>query len=134
MVKLSVVVPIHNVEKYIKKCVDSILVQTLKDIEIILVNDHSQDNSLEICKDYATMDSRIIVIHQDNAGVSSARNQGMKLARGEWITFVDSDDWLDDHFLENFDCGEHQDADIIVQGLKYVDDNTGIVKRQIVQR
>ena len=129
---VSIVIPVYNVEKYLPQCIESIIRQTFTDFELILVDDGSTDNSLKICKEYAANDRRIVVFHQENLGVSKARNHGLKLAKGEWITFVDSDDWLDDAFLESFGCEKHQEADIIVQGLKYIDNETGAVKRQTV--
>lgn len=97
---ISVIVPVYNVEKYLKRCVDSILNQTLKDIEIILVNDGSTDNSLGICINYQKHDTKIKVINKVNEGVSSARNAGIDVALGEYITFVDSDDWIDNRMYE----------------------------------
>ncbi len=126
---ISIVIPVYNVEKYLPQCIESIIRQTFTDFELILVDDGSTDNSLKICKEYAARDSRITVFHQENLGVSRARNYGLKLAQGEWITFVDSDDWIDNDFLRNFHIEQHQDADIIVQGLKYIDHGTGQVKR-----
>jgi glycosyltransferase involved in cell wall biosynthesis len=98
---LSVIIPIYNVENYLHKCIDSILNQTFTNLEIILVNDGSTDSSPQICDDYAKKDSRIKVIHQENAGVSVARNNGIEVATGEYITFVDSDDWLEPKMYEN---------------------------------
>lgn len=95
--KVSVIVPIYNSEAYLPMCIDSIIAQTYENIEIILVDDGSKDNSLEICKRYANIDNRIKVIHQSNSGVSAARNAGIDASEGEYITFVDSDDEL----LEN---------------------------------
>ena len=91
---LSIIVPVYNVEKYLARCIDSILAQTFTDFELILVDDGSTDNSGEICDEYAGKDPRIIVIHKENGGVSSARNHGLDIARGEYITFVDSDDQI----------------------------------------
>lgn len=95
MIKISVIVPIYNVQKYIHKCVYSIINQKLNDIEIILVNDGSTDNSGKICDQYASKDSRIKVIHKENGGVSSARNEGIRVATGEYIGFVDGDDYIE---------------------------------------
>ncbi len=92
---VSVIVPCYKVDKYLKQCLDSIVNQTFENIEIILVNDGSPDNSLQICQAYALKDSRIVVIDQDNSGVSVARNRGIEVARGDYILFVDPDDWLD---------------------------------------
>lgn len=98
MVKFSVVVPVYNVEKYIGFCIESLQKQTLKEIEIILVDDGSPDKSGEICDLYAAKDARIIVIHKKNGGVSAARNDGMDIAKGEYIIFCDSDDWLPENY------------------------------------
>ena len=100
MPKISVIVPIYNVEKYLPRCIDSILSQTFTDFELILVDDGSPDNCGEICDEYASRDSRIRVIHKENGGVSSARNAGLKDSVGKWISFVDSDDWLHPQYLE----------------------------------
>lgn len=95
MDKISVIVPVYNVEKYLKRCVESIIAQTYRNIEIILVNDGSTDNSPKICDEFALMDSRIKVIHKKNEGVSAARNTGIVISTGQFIAFCDSDDWLD---------------------------------------
>lgn len=92
---ISVIVPVFNTEKYLKKCIESILNQEVKNIELILVNDGSSDNSGLICDDYSKKDSRIRVIHKENEGVSIARNIGIKNATGKYISFIDSDDWID---------------------------------------
>lgn len=97
---VSVIVPVYKVEKYIKKCVNSIVNQTHKDLEIILVDDGSPDKSGAICDRLAKKDSRIRVIHKENGGVSSARNAGIEAAKGEYICFVDSDDWLPENAIE----------------------------------
>ena len=94
MPKVSVIIPVYNVEKYLAQCLDSVINQTLKDIEIICINDGSTDDSLKILQDYAKKDDRIKVINQDNMGVSVARNKGIKSAKGEFICFVDADDFL----------------------------------------
>lgn len=100
MIKISIIIPVYNVEKYINKCLDSILNQTLTDIEIIIINDGSNDKSLEICKQYSEKDSRIILIDKKNEGVSVARNKGIEVSKGEYILFVDSDDWIDENSCE----------------------------------
>lgn len=92
--KISVIIPVYNGEKYLARCIDSVLQQTICDFEIILIDDGSKDNSPHICDDYAEKDARISVVHKENGGVSSARNVGIKQAKGEYITFVDSDDTL----------------------------------------
>lgn len=92
---ISIIVPVYNVEKYLPQCVDSLLQQTYPNVEIVLVDDGSPDQSGRICDEYAAKDQRVKVIHQKNQGVSAARNNGMAAASGEWITFVDADDWFD---------------------------------------
>lgn len=93
--KVSVVVPIYKVEKYLNRCVDSIVNQTYTNLEIILINDGSPDNCRKITDNYAKSDSRIIAVHKKNGGLSDARNYGMQYVTGEFTIFVDSDDWLE---------------------------------------
>lgn len=100
MPKISVIIPVYNVEKFLRRCLDSIINQTMNDIEIILIDDGSTDNSGNICDEYAEKDDRIIVIHKENGGVSSARNKGLDIASGEYVTFVDSDDYIDNNMYE----------------------------------
>ena len=97
---VSVIVPIYNVEKYLKRCVDSIIKQTYKNIEIILVDDGSPDNCNRICDEYTQIDKRVKVIHKKNGGLSSARNAGLDISKGEYICFIDSDDWVSENFVE----------------------------------
>jgi len=105
MKMVSVIIPIYNTEEYLTDCIDSVLYQTHNIIEILLVDDGSIDKSLKICEAYASEDSRIAVIHKKNGGVSSARNVGLIAAKGEFICFVDSDDYLEPFFLEKLlDC------------------------------
>lgn len=113
--KLSVIVPVYNVEKYLSTCLDSLVTQTMSDIEIICVNDGSKDKSLEILYKYASYDERIIVINQPNSGVSAARNNALKYIRGEYYMFVDSDDWLDlETCKEAYDSAIQNDADCLM--------------------
>lgn len=98
---ISIIVPVYNVEKYLSTCIESILKQTFADFEVILVNDGSHDKSGTLCDELAKRDNRIRVFHKSNGGVSSARNIGLKNAMGEWVTFVDSDDWISPTFIEN---------------------------------
>lgn len=98
--KISIIVPVYKVEQYLPKCIDSILSQTFCNWELLLVDDGSPDNSGKICDEYALKDSRIKVFHKENGGVSSARNFGIDNARGEWITFIDSDDYIQSGFIE----------------------------------
>ncbi len=101
MAKVSVIVPIYNAEKYLARCVDSIIAQTYTDWELLLVDDGSPDGSGKLCDEYTSKDSRIRVFHKENGGVSSARNIGLDNAKGDWITFVDSDDWI---AKDTFEC------------------------------
>lgn len=97
---LSIIVPIYNVEKYLRNCIDSILNQTFEEFELILVNDGSPDLSLEICREYEKKDERIIVVDKENGGLSDARNVGIDIAKGKYIGFVDSDDWVEKSMYE----------------------------------
>ena len=97
---ISVIIPVYNAEKYLHKCVTSILSQTFTDFELLLINDGSNDLSGKICDEYATKESCIHVFHKENGGASSARNLGIDKAKGEWIVFVDSDDWVEPDYLE----------------------------------
>lgn len=100
MAEISVIIPVYNVEKYLAKCLDTVINQTFKDIEIICVNDGSTDNSRKILEEYKNKDSRIIIIDKENGGLSSARNVGMQIATGKFLSFIDSDDWVDLTMLE----------------------------------
>lgn len=121
---LSVVVPVYNVEKYIEKCVNSIINQTYSNLEIILVDDGSTDGSGKICDLFMKKDDRIKVIHKRNAGLSSARNEGIKVANGEYIAFVDSDDYLDLHMYSNMiNVMQNTKSDISICNFKRVYEN-----------
>lgn len=124
---VSVIVPIYNVENYLDRCVNSVLKQTFHDFELLLVDDGSTDRSGVICDEYTDADGRIKVIHKDNAGVSAARNTGVDLAAGKYITFVDSDDWIDEDFLEAAvaKC-EDMNLDIFMGGIARVDNDKRI--------
>ncbi len=111
--KISVIVPIYKAEKYLHRCIDSILAQTFTDFELILVNDGSPDNCGAICDEYAAKDSRIQVLHKVNGGVTAARADGVKHSNGEWITFVDADDTLPIKALETYNTNISNDFDII---------------------
>lgn len=110
MALIGVIIPVYNVERYIHQCIESVINQSFKDIEIILVNDGSTDNSGKICDDYAKKDSRINVIHKENGGLSDARNAGIKNATAKYLLFLDSDDyWMDDSLIE---ISEYAKSDI----------------------
>ena len=113
--KVSIIIPIYNVEKYLKCCLDSILVQTFQDWEAILVDDGSKDSSGIICDEYAAKDARVRVIHKENGGLSSARNAGLAIASGDWIMHLDGDDWIEPNMLERLiQKGEDTGADIVM--------------------
>jgi glycosyltransferase involved in cell wall biosynthesis len=121
--KISIVVPIYKVEKYLHRCVDSILNQSYKNLEIILVNDGSPDNCGNIAEQYAVADSRVKVIHKNNGGLSDARNYGMQYVTGEYTIFVDSDDWLDPYMVEKlFNVSMIYQADVVQVAFYYAYD------------
>lgn len=108
------IVPVYNAEEYLNECVNSLLQQTVTDIEIILVDDGSTDNSSDICDDYAKMDNRVEVIHKSNGGLSSARNAGLEIAKGRYVGFIDSDDWVSQEMIEVLLRGFDRDNNIAV--------------------
>lgn len=122
---ISVIVPIYNVEKYLARCVDSIVNQTYKNLEIILVDDGSPDRCPQMCDDYAKKDSRIKVVHKKNGGLSDARNAGIAVATGEYISFIDSDDYVSDDFFECLlDVMNKENSDIAeCSVVKFYEDN-----------
>ena len=112
---ISVIVPVYNTEKYLRRCIDSVLAQTYADFELLLIDDGSKDKSGEICDEYAQKDARVRVFHMENGGVSSARNLGLDNARGEWVAFVDSDDYIEENYLKSFEG--NLDADLVVGNM-----------------
>ena len=111
---ISIIIPIYNTEKYLPRCIDSILAQTFRDFELLLINDGSTDNSGTICDEYVKKDSRIRVFHKENGGASSARNMGLDNAQGEWIAFIDSDDWIDTTMYESmFTIAKKESVDAV---------------------
>lgn len=124
---ISVIVPIYNVEPYLHKCVDSILNQTYKNIEIILVDDGSTDSCGEICDSIANKDKRIIVIHKENGGLSDARNAGIEILKGKYVTFIDSDDWVEPTYVEQlYKLIAENDADLAVCDFYCIDSENHI--------
>lgn len=116
--KISIIVPVYKVEKYLNRCLESIIAQTFTDWECILIDDGSPDNCGKICDEYAKKDERFIVIHQENAGVSAARNAGLDVAKGDYISFVDSDDWVESIFLEvQYNDIVSRDYDVCICGF-----------------
>lgn len=126
--KVSLIIPVYNVKKYLKKCLDSAINQTLKEIEIIVVNDGSTDGSLAICEEYEKNDSRLKLITQENGGLSAARNNGIKAAKGEFLVFLDSDDYLDLVTLEeSYQKAKNENLDIVIYRYNQVNDDGEIV-------
>lgn len=128
---ISVIVPVYNVEKYLDNCVESIVNQTYKDLEIILVNDGSPDNCPKICDEWAKKDKRIKVVHKTNGGLSSARNAGLSLATGEYATFVDSDDTIDIDMYKTMVELFSDDVDVVICGHQKINSNDIPIKCDI---
>ena len=121
---VSIIIPIYNVENYLEQCIISVVHQTYKNLEIILVNDGSPDNSGKICDDFALMNKRIKVIHKMNGGLSSARNAGIDIAKGEYLGFVDSDDTIEPFMYEKLMTAIKRDwTDLAVCAINYVFEN-----------
>lgn len=118
---ISIIIPVYNVEQYIKKCVDSVIGQTYRNLEIILVDDGSTDNSGRICDELATLDKRIVVIHKQNGGLSDARNAGIRIARGKYLGFVDSDDYI-----------ENEMYSVLMNNLKQTDSDLSACARILI--
>lgn len=128
MPKVSIIVPVYNVERYIDKCIESILQQTFHDFELILVNDGSLDRCGEICDNYAKCDDRIIAIHKENKGIGDTRNVGLKQAQGEYILFVDSDDYIERTLLEKtISIADKNGVDIVIFDIQAVDKNNKLL-------
>lgn len=133
MPQISIIVPVYKVEQYLHKCLDSILAQTFTDWECILIDDGSPDNSGAICDEYAQQDSRFRVIHQENKGSAGARNVGLDVAKGEWIAFVDSDDWVEPDYLEClYNEAERTGADVVLCNLLHQYKQKTVVVKNVV--
>lgn len=118
---VSIIVPVYNVEQYIGKCIDSILSQTYRDFEVLLIDDGSTDSSGRICDSYALLDERVSVVHKQNRGLSSARNSGLAIAKGEWIMHVDGDDWIDSTMIEDLlTLANLEASDLVLSGFRMV--------------
>ena len=116
--KVTVIVPIYNMERVLRRCLDSLVSQTERDIEIILVDDGSTDNSADICEEYAGRDDRLRIVRKKNGGICSARNAGLDIARGEYVTCVDPDDFVDrDYIAKIHSEAKRQDCDIIITDI-----------------
>lgn len=128
---ISIIVPIYNIEKYLAHCIDSVLKSTMTDFELILVDDGSKDSSGSICDDYLARDERIRVVHQANGGISSARNRGLALARGEYVIFIDGDDEIKPEMLsELFEALETTDSDFAMVRAYTIDDD-GVINSPV---
>lgn len=119
MPTISIIVPVYNAEKYLHRCIDSILSQTYTDFELLLINDGSVDKSAKICDDYACKDDRIKIFYKENGGVSSARNIGIDNAKGKWVAFIDSDDWIKTDYL--YSMISQSDADLVMSSFEIID-------------
>ena len=125
---ISIIVPIYNSKQYIKRCVDSILSQTYRDFELLLVDDGSTDGTSVLCDELGLSDERVRVIHQTNSGVAIARNHGMRQARGEYVAFIDSDDYVDSNYLEALIVGIKQGADVSFCSAIHEDEDNSILR------
>ena len=126
MIKVSVIIPVYNAEKYLRQCLDSVLGQSLKELEVICVDDGSTDSSREIIMEYANRDGRVKSLSQSNSGPGAARNLGLSVANGENVIFLDADDWFECDFLEKTcACIERTEADICICKAERFDSQTG---------
>lgn len=131
-VLISAIIPVYNAEEYLRECIESLINQSLKEIEMIFINDGSNDNSLNILKSYEQIDNRIKIINQKNSGPSNARNNGLNLAQGEYISFIDSDDWIDlDMFKIMYDNAKKNNCDAVICDMNMVGSNSDIYVRGI---
>ena len=133
--KLSVIIPVYNVEKYLRECLDSLVCQTLKEFEIICVNDASTDNSLEILERYARNDARFIIISQENQGPGVARNNAIDIAKGEYIVFVDPDDWIETNALEKiYNHFKKTNADVVQFNYKECSKKLELNRKTLIEK
>lgn len=137
---ISVIIPVYNVETYVKECIESVIQQTYKDLEVIIIDDGSTDNSGKICDQYAELDRRIMVIHQKNQGVSAARNKGLDIAKGDYIVFVDSDDYIENDMIERlYKALLESSSDLVIcnykeiyEDIKVENEKKGPLKNEIL--
>lgn len=120
---ISVIIPVYNVDNYLKRCIESVINQTYYDLEILLIDDGSSDNSLDICQKYQTLDKRIKVIHHENCGVSVTRNEGLSMMRGEFLFFLDADDWIEPTCLQRMINEMKYGVDMVCCDFKVVEEN-----------
>ena len=128
---ISIIVPIYNVATYLVRCIESLINQTYKNIEIILINDGSTDNSLDLCEKYKYIDKRIIVVDKENGGLSDARNVGLDVCKGDYVAFVDSDDYVEESYLEKlYEAIKMTDSDIAICSFSLVNENGKLRKKE----
>jgi glycosyltransferase involved in cell wall biosynthesis len=124
MAKIGIIVPVYNVERYLNRCIDSILKQTFEDFEVILIDDGSTDRSGRICDEYAETDARIQAVHKDNSGVADTRNKGLEIVKTEYITFIDADDYVDSRYLETlYRLMKKYDGDLVISYHNVLQEN-----------
>lgn len=124
---LSVIIPVYNTEKYLDRCISSVLSQTYTNLEVIVINDGSTDNSLEICRKWENADSRVVLINKKNAGVSDSRNRGLEAAKGKYIGFVDSDDYIEENMYEELiNSMKHNNTDLVTCGVSFFSETTQV--------
>ena len=128
---ISVIIPVYNAASFVGRCIKSVLSQTYCDWQMILVDDGSKDNSLEICQKYAASDSRLQIIHQENAGAGAARNAGLAKAVGKYIVFIDSDDYVD---KEYFSLLANHDEDVVFIDVEAIDENCKVVRKEYLSQ
>ena len=129
---VSIIIPAYNVEKYIDKCIQSVLAQSYEEIQVVLVNDGSKDSSGEIIKKYAAEDHRIVFLDKENAGVANARNDGVKVATGEYLMFVDSDDYIGNTYVEDMvNAAIQNDSELVISGYTLVQEDEKVIKEII---
>ena len=129
--KISVIIPVYNSARYLGKCLDSVVGQTYRDWELICVDDGSKDNSLEILRGYEARDSRIKAIHQENAGPGIARNTAIREAKGDYVVFVDSDDYIEPEYFELL---SHQNEDVVYIDVQDVDEKGKVLRKEYMSR
>lgn len=129
MKKVSIIIPVYDVAEYLPRCIESVLNQSGIDLEVLLINDGSTDSSGEICNAYAKKDVRIRAFHQENSGVSSARNKGIEESSGDWITFVDADDWIEPNSIQEIINNNNVDSDYIIAKSFIVRDGQAVIER-----
>lgn len=132
--QISIIIPIYNVERYLRQCIDSILAQTFTDFELLLIDDGSPDGCPAICDEYAEKDARIRVFHKQNGGVTSARNKGLNNANGNWIIYIDGDDWIEPTYVEElYNAAINNEADIAICGFRFVyEDGSSVIEHPTI--